>query len=346
MHLKRYRGNTVSEALAHVRADLGPNALVLSTRMVSERGWRGWIGQRVVEVTAAPDRDMSESRPKAAKVRQPARPPAPQETAAEPVATDSGLDAIAARLVAAGLDRRLASDVATRIPADRRRQVSEQQLRRAIADVLEGLAAAGDGLARAEAFVGPPGAGKTTTIAKIAAQWRVRAGQRVGLVSADDYRVGAVDQLRLYADIIGLPFVATFSTEELEAVLDRIETGTVLVDTAGRGRRDRELRELLTLLGSHPRVRTHLVLSATTSPRDATRWLQVYERASPARIVLTRLDEAESIGPLIGLLRERRLPVSFLGTGQRVPDDLVRANATLLTAHVLGDAPGQNGDLA
>jgi flagellar biosynthesis protein FlhF len=197
-----------------------------------------------------------------------------------------------------------------------------------------------------EAFVGPPGVGKTTTVARIAAQTRVRAGRRLGLVAADDYRVGATDQLRLYADIIGVPFVATFSTDELQAVMDKVITGTVLVDTAGRGTRDRELRDVLTLLGAHPRVRTHLVMAASTTVRDAVRLIGAYERARPARVVLTRLDEADCIGPLVGVLRERNLRISFLGTGQRVPDDLARASAATLAAHVLGDTPEHHGDLA
>lgn len=352
MHLKRYRGITVADALAQVRTDLGPDALVLSTRMVSDHGWRGLMGHRVVEVTAAPNRDMSESRPKPGRVRPPVRPRNGVESAAagpvtEPApVTDSAVEAIASRLVASGLDRRLATDVAARIPPAKRRQVSEQQLRRAITDVLEGLAAADDGFARAEAFVGPPGVGKTTTVAKIAAQSRVRGGHRFGLVSADDFRVGAVDQLRLYADIIGVPFAATFSTEELEQLIDGVTTGTILVDTAGRGTGDRELREVLTLLGAHPRVRTHLVLAAATPVRDAVRLLNIYERSRPTRVALTRLDEADSIAPLVGLLRERNLPISFLGTGQRVPDDLTRASASNLAAHVLGDTPGENGELA
>ena len=155
MHLKRYRGTTVRDALAAARADLGPAALVLSTRLVPAHGLSGWLGQRVVEVTAALDRKVSETRTPEATT------PTLDRRAAAPAAP-SAADAIAALLAATGLDQVLAAEVDGRVPAP------------------------------IEVFVGPPGAGKTTTIAKIAAQQRARRGARLGLVAADGFRVGAV----------------------------------------------------------------------------------------------------------------------------------------------------------
>jgi flagellar biosynthesis protein FlhF len=155
-----------------------------------------------------------------------------------------------------------------------------------------------------------------------------------------------VEQLRLYADIIGTPFTVARTPRELEVALGGGKGPPVLVDTAGRGARDRESEELLILLGRQRGIRTHLVLSASTPTRDAARLLERYESARPARVALTRLDEAVSVGALISLLRERELPVSFLGTGQRVPEDLARATASILAAHVLGDGPEQIGDHA
>src|SRR5262245_49986579 len=187
MHLKRFRSNNVRDALRAVREELGPNALVLSTSMVQARGWRGLMGAREVEITAAAERELSADCPPVSARRQ--------------SSPGSAAD-IAAQLVATGMDRTMAEEVAASIPIDSRRGASPARLRDALATRLATLAAPADNFARAEIFVGPPGAGKTTTIAKIAAQERARGGQRLGLIAADGFRIGAVEQLQTYADIL------------------------------------------------------------------------------------------------------------------------------------------------
>jgi flagellar biosynthesis protein FlhF len=111
----------------------------------------------------------------------------------------------------------------------------------------------------------------------------------------------------------------------------------VLVDTAGRSPSDDVSRDLFRVVAGRPDVRTHLVLPADTSVRSARRIFDAYAEARPSRIVLTKLDETESLSPLVGFLRERNVPISYLGTGQRVPDDLSRATAERLAASTLGD---------
>jgi flagellar biosynthesis protein FlhF len=329
MHLKRYRSTNVRDALSQARAELGSGALVLSTRLVPARGWRGWLGHRVVEVTAAANRDMSDTRPAPAETG-----PLATDAALVQAAPDVTLDTLVARLRAAGLDKALASEVVSALPRTRRRQASIALIRRTLADQLGTLAAGDDRLLAAEVFLGPPGVGKTTTIAKIAAQERARRGARLGLIAADGFRVGAVEQLRVYADVIGAPFSVARTPSELDAALKAVTT-PVLVDTAGRSARDPQARELFDVLAGRTDVRTHVVLSAATATRDAARLLDLYAPVGPSRVALTRLDEAESIGPLVALLRERRLPLSYLCTGQRVPEDLVRATAPVLAAQLL-----------
>ncbi len=332
MHLKRYRMPTVREALAAVRADLGPDALVLSTRLVAKRGIPGWLGAREVEVTAAAARpSVSETRPPAAPPRQGAR-------AAE--------REVVARLKAAGLDPDLASEVLANVPRAGRRATSIQALQQALADVLAATAAGDEVLGPIDVFVGPPGAGKTTTIAKIAAQERARHGRKVGLVAADGYRVGAVEQLRLYADIIGSAFQVVRAAAEMEQVLTTRSACPVLVDTAGRSPRDRIARQMFDQVAGRQGVRTHLVIPAATSVAGLDRLLGAFHHVRPDRVVLTRLDESESVSRLIASLRQRQLPVSYLGTGQRVPEDLVRATPPALAACLLGEGPVQAGEVA
>jgi flagellar biosynthesis protein FlhF len=185
-------------------------------------------------------------------------------------------------------------------------------------------------------FVGPPGAGKTTTIAKIAAQERARHGQRLGLVAADGFRVGAIEQLRLYADILGASFTAARTPDELSRALADLKR-PLLVDTAGRSPSDEVSKDMFRGLLSRTDVRTHLVIPATTSPAMAKRLFDRFADTRPSRVVLTRLDEAESIGPLVSVLRDRRLPLSYFGTGQNVPADLQRATSAALADWIIGE---------
>ncbi len=314
------------DALARVREELGPDALVLSTEMVQARGWRGMMGGREVEIAAAVEHEVSEVRPARQELRQPVADTVPE--------TLSGL---AARLESVGFAPELARGIKPAAGTKVRQGATADAVRRAVAEWVIPFVAADDSYSAIEVFVGPPGAGKTTTVAKIAAQERARRGARLRLVSADGFRVGAVEQLRLYADIIGAPFAAARSAVDLDRAL-AAGSGPVLVDTAGRSPKDGAARELLAVLQGARGVRTHLVVPAASSAREVARLLALHADAKLDRIVLTKVDEAESAAPLASVLRDAGLPVSYLGIGQRVPDDLLRATPAHLTATLLGDA--------
>ena len=322
MHLKRYRGKTLKDALRAVRQDLGPDALVLSTQVVQDRGPRGWLGGTLVEIAAAIER------PGLPEVSE------PRHTVNEP--SDRHVEALVARLGASGLEPGIARAVAESHPIEQRRTASAANLHTTLAGQLHALAAPDEDFAPVEVFVGPPGAGKTTTIAKIAAQQRSRQGRRLGLVAADGYRVGAVEQLRLYAEVIGAPLTVARSVDELDYALGTARR-PLLIDTAGRSPGDDVSREMFRVVGRQPGVRTHLVLPANLPPAHVRRTFDRFLEARPSRVVITKLDEADSLAPLVGVLREANLPISFVGTGQRVPEDLHRATPPAIAAWVLGD---------
>jgi flagellar biosynthesis protein FlhF len=329
MHLKRFRGATMRDALAQARKDFGADALVLSTRVVAPRGLRGWFAARQVEITVGREREMSEPRPPRQDARHVA--PAPQ-----------GDDEIVARLVAAGVPQDLAADVASAVPRSRRRIAPADSVRDALAARLDSLASGAEPYAAIELFVGPAGDGKTTTIAKIVAQERARHDARLALVAADGFRVGAVEQLQIYADILGAPFRVARTPADLDVVLST-SRGPVLVDTAGRPPSDVASRELFEVIGRRDAVRTHLVVAADTTPAALGRILDRYQPARPQRVVITKIDEAESFTPLMSMLRERELPISYLAFGQQVPEDLTRATPALLAGCMLGDGLSVEG---
>ncbi|MGE0445005.1 MAG: hypothetical protein AB7P99_07225 [Vicinamibacterales bacterium] len=324
--MQRFHGETVQDALKAVRHSLGGDAFVLSTRVVPAAGWRGLIGRRVVEVMAAAQR-----LPVSANRHVPAAPeaPDPRELRAQ--------TEVAARLEATGLDAAVARAVADALPRGRRRGTSTTGLRRTLQAQLAPLSAAPASQRPIEVFVGPPGVGKTTTIAKIAARARAASdARRFGLVAADGFRVGAVEQLRLFAEIIGSPLTIARTPRDLERAL-AAPGRRLLVDTAGRSPKDDASREMLRVLARHPQVRTHLVLAAGTSPAAARRILDRFSEAAASSLVLTKLDEAETIAPLVSVIRDRGLRVEYLGTGQSVPDDLEVATPAALAAWVAGD---------
>lgn len=189
------------------------------------------------------------------------------------------------------------------------------------------------------ALVGPTGVGKTTTIAKLAANFRLRDGIKMGLVTVDTYRIAAVEQLRTYAEIIDLPMKVVTSPQDMRRALDEL-TGLdlVLIDTAGRSPRDDlKIQELKSLLSEATIDEVHLVMSLTASVRGIQMTAEQFKPVNPTAMVLTKLDEAAGMGSLLSVSRQVALPISYVTTGQDVPDDIEPANASRLARLVLGE---------
>jgi flagellar biosynthesis protein FlhF len=189
------------------------------------------------------------------------------------------------------------------------------------------------------ALVGPTGVGKTTTLAKLAANFRLRDGLRMGLVTVDTYRVAAVEQLRTYAEIIDLPMKVVTSPRDMRRALDELQgLDLVLIDTAGRSPRDDlKIQELKSLLAEARVDEVHLVLSLVASARSLEATAEKCAPAGPTSMILTKLDEAVGMGLLMSVARRVPLPVSYLTTGQDVPDDIEPAQARRMARLVLGE---------
>jgi len=191
---------------------------------------------------------------------------------------------------------------------------------------------------RIVAVVGPTGVGKTTTVAKLAANYRLRERRRVGLITVDTYRIAAVEQLRTYAEIIDLPMEVVATPRELRAALDRLSgQELILVDTAGRSPRDEvKIQELKSLLGECRADEVHLVLSCVSGGQSLRRTAAQFAALGVTALLLTKLDEANGLGGLLPLLRHSRLPVSYVTDGQNVPDDIAVADGKTLARMMLG----------
>jgi flagellar biosynthesis protein FlhF len=185
------------------------------------------------------------------------------------------------------------------------------------------------GRTQVAALVGPTGVGKTTTLAKLAAYAQLHLKQKVALVTLDTYRLAAVDQLQEYARILQVPLHVALTVEDLRAAMRFYQDRSlVLIDTPGHSPKDEEvLKQLRGFLDELPLCETHLVLSATTKPRDLTEIAQRYDVLKPSRLIFTKLDETSTYGPILGTLVRVKKPLSYLGTGQEVPEALEMATS-------------------
>ena len=407
MKIKRYTAASMRDALAQVRAEQGPDAVILSSR-------RGDDG---IEVIAAIDYDealfvdanrlrapasamapaapalslapapvaapiiVSRTAPAAtrAPVATPARAPAvtpvrartvaaaaaadtPPRTLVPAVRPDAGAGAVQRelremrQLLETGLagmtwnDKRLreplkarvleelsamdiAPDVAMELAAMTPRRTSlENPSHLPMALLLKHLPIVAD-LSSVSggimAVVGPTGAGKTTTIAKIAARWCMRHGsQDLALVSTDGYRIGAREQLMTYARILGAPMHAANSGRDLTQVLERLKSKKlILIDTAGMGPRDARLSEQLAALQlGAARARILLALPAQAEGHALDEIIEAFAPLTPAACILTKVDEAASLGAVLSTTMRHRLKIAYVCDGQRVPEDLHAAH--------------------
>ncbi len=195
-----------------------------------------------------------------------------------------------------------------------------------------------NGKKRLAAFIGPTGVGKTTTIAKLAAVLSLKRGKQVGIISVDSYRIGAVDQLRTYASIMGLPCLSAFAPKDLKKAIETLQNkDVVLIDTAGQSHLDKDrMKELSRFMKGNLSISSHLVLSATIEQRDMKEAADNFAAIKPESYVFTKLDETRRRGAIIDQVSDLKMPISFIANGQRVPEDIFPARKRNILKFVLG----------
>jgi flagellar biosynthesis protein FlhF len=324
MKLKSYFSGTVEAAMELARKEMGDDALLVHVRPSTPETRRFGAfevvfgippGSARLDALALPSAGALAAAVKREKQQAAVNPPASLPAAGRPLLT-------------AGLDAKLDADLA--------RPVAEGA---ALEDLFTVDATLGQGGARAVvALVGPPGAGKTTTLVKLAARYGLAGRRPVHILSADVYRVAAADQIQSLASILGIGCTITETPAALRQALAEHPAGELLlIDTPGLGPHDlADCPGLMELIGSHPEMDVHLVLPATMDAgclRQAVEW---YEPFHAQKLLFTHLDEASHSGALIHESARCSLPVSFLSTGQKIPDDLEPATKPRLCALAQG----------
>lgn len=364
MKMQRYVAPDMRQALVRVRAELGPSAVILGSRRVAQG----------VEVTAAIDFDVEDRWPPLGRTAPPPVPPPDvrELPEAEPQVEfpqergdlgaevrrlrellETQLAALAwndftrrephkarvlEELTRIGIARDLALGIVDQLPPG---FDAAQSSRLPLALLARGIPATASEPAVSPgtlALVGPNGAGKTTTLAKLATRWVLERGPReLTLVSADGDRLGSHEQLQALGRLLGAQTHVVDGPQALQRLLRRVAGGgLVLVDTPGIApRSDRVGSELVPLLAPGMGIEVTLVMSASAQAETLERALQRYQVLAPSNCVLTRLDEAASLGPALSMLLRSRLPVAWLCHGPRIPDDIERARPHQLVARAV-----------
>ena len=253
------------------------------------------------------------------------------DDASEPVIRSRTARKLYCDLMESGVDSSLAGRMVSQavaiLPAGKRR--SRAALIDATARMIPGVAADDDVESdlpekKVIAFVGPTGVGKTTSIAKLAVHLALGHNRKVMLLSMDDYRIGAIEQLRTYAGLMGIPFRFVRDVPELQRQIENNDRRDyLLIDTAGRSLRDMEtMKPLAGFLRDAGDIERHLVLSASMKPSDMRRVEEQFEICEPDHLFFTKLDETSTPGPILNELDRTRKSFSYYTDGQRVPDDL------------------------
>ncbi len=382
MNIKTYHAPTMREALEMAKSDLGGDAVILHTRCLKRGGFFGFGGREEVEITASSDVRVLPRGPEVRTRKVPRaverayNPPA-ENTSEGGVATlqqevDSiktllmdyvagqekkilgkapgELTALYKLLLRRGIHPDLSRDIIRRLkkPASKNEEKENpghfELLRSTIAGLIKTsppIAALDDGPMVA-ALIGPTGVGKTTTVAKLAANFKLVQGLDVGLVTLDTYRIAAVQQLKTYADIIGIPVNVILTPEELRQARKTFAgKDIILVDTAGRSQRDaKRMDELQVFLDAGSFDQIHLVVSAATNDANLEDIMKRFAPLATDHVIVSKMDEAACPGHVLRVVLESDKRLSYVTTGQEVPDDIEAADAQRFTTMILSEQGG------
>ena len=425
MLVKTFQAASMPEALRMVKAELGPDAMILSTKKEKTGGFLGFFSKQVYRVTAAMDPVRKTAPPVAAPVQY--REPAPRERTAReemessmlaplarelkdlrekvesltrreeemraeaktavgvetaeldgginikniprsdleeikklllatlaksqeggakdvqwPTITDEGTPKVpsgadllpedsplARELATSGVSTELIRkivDTLNTLPLQSGNQTVKGRLGETLGRLIKfaGMLKLKKNSPRIIALVGPTGVGKTTTTAKLAAMYALNRGNKVALITMDIFRVGAVEQLKTYSRIMGIPLEVASTPKELEKAVEKHSScDLIFIDTAGRSHKDKEkLDEMKNFLEDKIPMEVYLCLSATTKDRELEEILNRFRIFQVSKVVFTKIDECESFGNMVNLLMKDNLQIAYFTTGQRVPEDI------------------------
>lgn len=393
MKIKRYEVYNMKEAISIIKKDLGPEAVILNTRKIIKNNIFGLFSRPLLEVTAAIDYGISDSKRIDKKVSEPIQKEHHDKT--KNIYTDHmDVEKLTEMLKSLGLTKfegiiedikeiktqleEMKSFMSEKLVVDLNPPVSEFYhllIRNGIDEVIaykilkkleKRIRDSSSRLQIKEIIIqlfaeitptvnnsfevfqggallisGPTGVGKTTTVAKLAAMLSVKRQKKIGVVSIDTFRIGAVEQLKTYADIIDVPFYVVTTPEQLRELLKKCENfDYILIDSIGRSQYEKsQIREIKKYIDVSNNIRLAIVLSMSGNHAELYDTFDKYQNLCPDYIIFTKLDETKYFGPLINLPIVKKVPLLFLTDGQNVPEDLEEPDGKKIARYSLSDIP-------
>lgn len=368
MVIKKYIVKNMNEALTRIRYELGKDAIILSQRKIRESGVRGYFKPKLIEVTAALENNKLDKKKKDISYEK-------EENFDSFRKSLSGLkDIIDKEEKKDKTEDKLKEevkeikDLLNKVIKNTNKEKEENLVNKYLEEIdvdknlLKGLdleAFDNVDIFKEEfkkilskdikistkdlngkiALIGPTGVGKTTTIAKLAGRLALIDKKKVGLITIDTYRIGAVEQLKTYAEIMNIPFKVVITLKEMELAIKEFEyCDIVLIDTTGRSSKNTmQLSELRAFIDKVEADNISLVISAVTKNNDVENILKGYKNINYSNVIITKLDETNSYGNLYKIIKKSEKDISYITIGQNVPDDIKIPSSNELIKLILGE---------
>ncbi|WMJ81349.1 flagellar biosynthesis protein FlhF [Clostridium sp. MB40-C1] len=371
MIIKKYIVNNMNEAMSRIRYELGKDAVIISQRKIRKPGIRGIFSSKIIEVTAAIDNkdDFGEDMKNSIDaIKQVMKFKDPSENNFKQLTKDKDkADEKAEKDLLREMQemKKIMTSIVNKEEHEEKSQVEitleENDINNNIIEVIldkvniiddnmeeydkvkkiikEEIQISDTKMQGTVVLVGPTGVGKTTTIAKLAGRLSLIEKKKVGLITIDTYRIGAVEQLSTYADIMNIPFKVIISPKEMEEAINSMEEcDVVLIDTTGRSSKNKmQIAELNSFIQKAETDNIHLVISCTTKDKDINSIIEGYKSLDFNNVIITKLDETTTYGSILNILHNTKKPLSFVTTGQNVPDDIKKMTCEEITNLVLGE---------
>lgn len=374
MKIKRFIGNTTQEAMYKLKKELGPEAIILHTRTIKQPGFLGIFKKNLIEVVAAVEETTKESFKYVEKANNSSNKNTNISKTDSPVYKQDNLEMEINKiknmmetvvnnldikppqlqeklsrylniLTSNGVNEEIAFEILSKIneQINLDKKDSETVNEIVIYNLKEYLGEPSpinyDGKQKIIFFVGPTGVGKTTTLAKIAAYFSLEKNYSVGLITSDTYRIAAVEQLKIYAEIMKIPLKVAYEIKDFYKSLSNFrEEDIILVDTAGRNHKSIEqMNELKELIESVNNKEVHLVINSSTDFNTIRNIFNEYSFIDDYKVIFTKTDEADKLGNILNIKYYFNNKISYLTNGQNVPDDIEIPDMDKLCKKLIGE---------